>query len=113
MYKLSIRVLKKALKDNPGKTFTNKQGQTVTIEEVAQGLESVVKWIHPELTTEDIVRVVRCERCQHYKTYKKKGAFKATPFKACELDMKRRPPMFYCRDGESVETEDWDNEKPR
>lgn len=100
VYRIAIKVLKRSSKENPEKTFTNQKGETVTIQEVVSGLESVVKWIHPEITTEDIVRVVRCKKCRHYKTYKKKGAFKATPFKACSLDMKKRDPMFYCGSGE-------------
>lgn len=100
VYRIAIKVLRRQQKENPSKTFTNQQGETATIQDVVSGLEGVVKWIHPELTTKDITKVVRCKKCRHYKTYKKKGAFKATPFKACSLDMKRRDPMFYCGDGE-------------
>lgn len=103
VYKIAIKVLRSKQKETPNKTFTNKDGCTVTIQEVLSGLENIVKWIHPELTTEDIARVVRCKKCRYYRTYKKKGAFKATPFKACSLDMKRRDPMFYCGSGEVKE----------
>lgn len=103
VYKLAIRVLKKQAKECPSKSFTNSSGETVTIKDIADKMETVVKWIHPELYTDDVACVVRCKKCRFYKTYKKKGAFKSVPFKACCKDMKKRDPMFFCAEGERLE----------
>ena len=56
-------------------------------------------WAYPELSTEDIVRVVRCAKCKYYKQYKKKGDPKAAPFYACSLNMLKRAADFYCGEG--------------
>lgn len=56
-------------------------------------------WAYPQLTTEDIVRVVRCKKCKHYKKYKKKDDRKSVPFYACSLNMIKRPEDFYCAEG--------------
>lgn len=72
---------------------------------VAKDLSSLLSWISPELECNDIVRVVRCKNCSYYRRFKKKGAFKSTPFYACKLDMSRREPEYYCKDGMARETE--------
>lgn len=56
-------------------------------------------WAYPQLTTEDIVRVVRCKHCRYYKKYKKKDDRKALPFYACSLNKVKRPEDFYCGEG--------------
>lgn len=56
-------------------------------------------WAYPQLTTEDMVRVVRCKKCKNYKKYKKKDDRKSQPFWACSLTKIKRDPDFYCKDG--------------
>lgn len=56
-------------------------------------------WTYPHLTTDDIVRVVRCQKCKFYKKYKKKDDRKSPPFYACSLTKTKRNPDFYCKDG--------------
>lgn len=56
-------------------------------------------WAYPHLTTDDIVRVVRCERCAYYKKCRKKGDIKAVPFYMCSITKTKRPPEFYCKEG--------------
>lgn len=68
-------------------------------DQVVKELESLIGWISPELECSNIVKVTRCKSCSNYHRYKKKGAFKAVPFYACSLDMKRRDPEFFCKDG--------------
>ena len=100
IYKLAIKLLKKQAAENPGKTFTNSAGEKVSIKQVAEELNKVTQWMYEELRTEDIEKVVRCKYCKHYKKYKKKGALKAVAFYACSKDMKKRDPMFFCKDGD-------------
>lgn len=100
LYKLAIKLLKRQQAENPQKKFTSPSGEVVYIGDIVNALEKVVSWIHPELSSDDIAKVVRCNRCKHYKTYRKKGAFKPQTFKACCLDMRPRDPMFFCKDGE-------------
>ena len=100
IYHMVIKVLRKQAKDCPGKGFTNSSGKRVTIEELANSLEDVVQWMYHDLNTKDITKVVRCENCINYKKFRKKNAYKANEFYACRLDMKRRDPMYYCKDGE-------------
>lgn len=111
VYRLAVKLLKKMAKDNPGKSFTNSAGEKATIDDVANELDKVSKWLYRDFYTEDIDKVVRCKKCKHYKKYKKKGAFKARVFQACSKDMKKRDPMFFCKDGEErLEAKNWDTE---
>lgn len=99
VYRLAVKLLKKIAKENPGKSFTNSAGEKATIEEVVNSLDKVSKWVYKDFYTEDIDRVVRCKRCKFYKKYKKKDGFKSQVFQACSKDMKKRDPMFFCKDG--------------
>lgn len=66
---------------------------------VMEELTRLKGWAYPHLTTEDIVRVVRCAKCRHYKKYKKKDDRKSQPFYACEIDKVKREPDFFCKRG--------------
>lgn len=111
VYRLTIKLLKKMAKENPGKSFTNSSGEKATIEEIAYALDKVSKWLYKDFHTEDVDRVVRCKRCKFYKKYRKKNGFKSQVFQACSKDMKNRDPMFFCRDGEEkIETKNWNTE---
>ena len=88
VYRLAVKLLRKMAKENPGKSFTNSAGETATIEDIADALDKMSKWLYKDFHTEDIDRVVRCKKCKFYKKYKKKGAFKAQAFQACSKDMK-------------------------
>lgn len=71
-------------------------------EEATQVIQELLRlkgWAYPHLTSDDIVKVVRCKRCKHYKKYKKKNDRKSQPFWACSLTMLRRDPDFYCGEG--------------
>ncbi len=68
-------------------------------ESIIQGLERLRDWAYPDLSTEDIEKVVRCKRCRYYKRYKKKKDRTAAPFYACSLTRTKRPEDFYCKDG--------------
>lgn len=102
VYKLAVKLLKKMAKETPGKSFTNSAGEKVTIEEIADALDKVSKWLYKDFHTEDIDKVVRCKKCKFYKKYKKRGEFKPKAFMACSKDMKRRDSMFFCKDGEEL-----------
>lgn len=102
VYRLAVKLLKKMAKENPGKSFINSAGEKATIEEVADALDKVSKWLYKDFHTEDIDKVVRCKRCRFYKKYKKQGEFKPKVFMACSKDMKRHDSMFFCKDGEEL-----------
>lgn len=111
IYRLAVKLLRKMAKENPGKSFTNSEGERATIDDVADELDKVSKWLYKDFHTEDIDRVIRCKKCRYYKKYKKKGAIKASVFWACSRDMQKRDPMFFCKDGEEkFETENRDTE---
>lgn len=100
-YQIAIKLLKRQAKDSPSKSFTTSNGEQVTISDVADSLSSVLKWIHPELCSEEITLVTRCKNCKHYKRFKKKGdLLKPRTFYACVKDRQRRSPEFFCKDGE-------------
>lgn len=70
--------------------------------EAAQVMDDLTRlkgWAYPHLTTDDIVKVVRCHRCKHYKKYKIKDDRKTQPFYACSLTRIKRPPEYFCKDG--------------
>lgn len=70
--------------------------------EAAQVMDDLTRlkgWAYPNLTTDDIVRVVRCRRCKHYKKYRLKNDRKTKPFYACSLTKIKRPEDYFCKDG--------------
>lgn len=108
IYRLAVKLLRKMAKENPGKSFRNSAGEKVTVEDIADSLDKISKWLYKDFHTEDIEKVVRCQKCKFYKKYKKKDTFKPQVFQACSKDMKQRDPMFFCKDGEErLETKDW------
>lgn len=96
---IALKVLKQQYKVTPNRTFS-KGSETLSLKSVIDSLERLVDWCCADLDTSDITKVVPCSKCVHYKRYKKKNVFKAEVFRACELDMKRRQPNFYCKDGD-------------
>ena len=100
MYKLAVKLLRKLAVKTNNKGFKNSDGEHVTISDVADNLEHIANWMYPELSTEDIAKVVRCKKCRYYKKYKKKGTLKGAAFYACSKDMQKRDPMFFCKEGE-------------
>lgn len=96
---ISLKVLKTQSKATPNKTFS-KGSETIPIGAVVNSLERLIGWCSNDLDTGDMVQVVPCAKCIHYKRFRKKNVFKATVFRACELDMQRRQPDFYCKDGD-------------
>lgn len=73
--------------------------------EVANRLEKVLHWTYPDLSTEDIVKVIRCKDCMYYKKYRKKSPYKSVAFYACSLTKTKREPTFFCKDGEYLGNE--------
>lgn len=107
VYRLAVKLLRRMAKENPSKSFTNSAGEKATIGDIADDLDKVSKWLYKDFHIEDIDKVVRCQKCKFYKKYRKKGAFKPQVFQACSKDMKKRDPMFFCKDGEEgFETKD-------
>lgn len=103
-YKLAVKLLRRQAESNPKKTFTSPDGEKVTIADVADKLETVSKWVYPELSVDDIELVVHCRNCRYYKQFKKKGdLLKARAFFACTKDMSHRDPEFFCKDGDRKE----------
>lgn len=100
IYRLAVKILRRVAKEQPSKTFTNKQGDTVSISQVVDVLDRAWQWMYPELSTDDIAMVVRCKHCKYYKQYRKKNDIKSKPFYACSLTSQKRDPMFFCKEGE-------------
>lgn len=99
-YRIAIKVMIKMKSLYPNKTFNGGNGEQITLDEAIHMFERVVDWVYPALDSDDIEKVVRCKNCIHYKKYKKKGDFKSQPFYACSLNKVKRPPNFFCKDGE-------------
>lgn len=95
---LAVKLLSMQAEKNPAKTFT-KNGKTMSITQVVESLNELRSWLYPDLVTEDVCKVVRCKRCMYYRKFRTKG-MKSQEFMACKLDMKKRDPMFFCKDGE-------------
>lgn len=68
---------------------------------VTKELSKLKFWAYPDLTTEDMVAVVRCKDCRYYKKYKKKDTFKPEVVYACSRTKLKRSKEFFCADGES------------
>lgn len=99
IYKVAIRCLKQLYKENPNKTFHNPQGESLTLKQVITELSQVAAWMYPELSSDEITKVVRCKNCQNFRTYKQKGALKPRPFQACRYNLDQRDPEYYCKNG--------------
>lgn len=99
IYRLAVKLLRNMAKENPGKSFTNSAGEKATIDDIANELDKVSKWLYKDFYTEDIDKVVRCKKCKYYKKYKKKDDRKSPPFWACRLTKIKRDPEFYCKEG--------------
>ncbi len=95
----AYRVAIKTLEGLPDKSLVSKTGKRVTIHEVAGVLRTVAHWCYPELSSEDIQKVVRCEKCEHYHHYRRKSEYKSPIVYMCDIDKVRRPPDFFCKDG--------------
>lgn len=76
--------------------------QSTEATNLVKELSKLKDWAYPQLTTADMVRVVRCRKCKFYKRYKKKGDPKAVAFYACSLDKKKRDEDFYCGEGKEA-----------
>lgn len=99
-FDISIKLLKQVSKDNPGKSFTNSQGERASLEDVIASLKKLSQWVLPSLDSNELVKVTRCKDCIYFKTYKKKDDPKARPFQACSSNRSQRDPMFFCKNGE-------------
>ena len=100
MYKVTLQVLRKQLKETPDKIFTGPSGEKVSLKDVYSYLKQISAWVYPELSTDDVSRVTRCKKCKHYKKYRKKGSANRATFMACELDKQLKDPLFFCGRGE-------------
>lgn len=101
LYKLAVKILDKEAKQNPKKTYTNKDGEKASISDVIAMLERAYQWMYKELATDDVTLVVRCRKCKYYKKYRKKDSIKSMPFYACSLTKQKRDPQFFCADGDT------------
>lgn len=97
---LALKVLKQEAKANPGKSYINSDGEKATVEDVIAAIQKLSAWVWPDFTSEELVKVVRCKNCLHFKQYRKKDDPKAPPFRACSSNRNQRDPDFFCRNGE-------------
>lgn len=100
LYKLAIKLLSRLEKEEPKRSYTNKAGESATVTDVIDTLKKTSSWMYPDLSTDDIAKVIRCKNCKYYRKYKKKGDLKSSAFYACSQDMRKRPPDFFCKDGD-------------
>ena len=94
-----VKLLISKEKENPGGAFKTPQGE-IPYKQAIEGVRRVRDWCFPELNANDIQLVTRCQRCIHYKKYKKKGSLKPVFRYLCEIDKAQRPPDFFCANGE-------------
>lgn len=86
-------LIKKELQQNPEKQY-KKKGRTISLKDVLDLFDRLISWVYPELTDEDIVKVMRCKQCRHHK--KVKGD-KYNTFKwVCALNGEPREDSEYC-----------------
>lgn len=94
--KIAVKVLKEL---PPERSFRNAAGQKATPAEVVQSLQKLIKWAYEDLDSDEMELIVHCGKCQYYKKYKKKGAFKSNVIHMCSLDKIKREPSFFCKLG--------------
>lgn len=103
VYRLTLSSLKGLTKADPDKVYHDKTYGDYTCAELISGLSSIINWIHPELSASDVVKVVRCKDCTHYKRYRKKRDIKSSPRWLCDLDKLQKASDHYCKCGEERE----------
>ncbi len=98
--RITVKLLKQVEAENPQRRFKNAEGEKVLITDVLSSMSKLSEWVDHELSSDELVKVVRCKQCRYYKKYRKKDAYKQATFYACSKDMQKRKPDFYCGDGE-------------
>lgn len=81
----------------------NRQMQSLqmTYKEVSNEISALLGWACPTIETDRLKMIIKCEKCKHYKKFKKKSDPKRA-VRLCEIDKSARRPDFYCADGEEL-----------
>lgn len=96
-FQIARKLIKQELERNPDKQYKRPSGQTLALRDVLTCFERLIAWLYPELTDDDLVKVVRCKHCRHYK--KVKGE-KFNTFKwVCALTQENRKENGFCDRG--------------
>lgn len=64
--------------------------QKLTYKSILEGVEKLIHWVHPELESESLVKVICCKDCQYWQ---KKNSM-------CLKTELKRNEGFFCKDGE-------------
>ena len=90
-FQITKWLLQKELEANPEKRYKKSNGQVFYLKDVLVMFNKLVSWVYPDLTDEDIVRVIRCKRCIHHKKINGKMC--------CSITGKAKENAGYCDEG--------------
>lgn len=96
-FKISIAMIKKELKVNPEKQYKRSSGEVIKLKDVLSCYLRLSDLLYPELTDNDVVKVIRCKKCRHY--CQVEGAKKTQRVWACGLSGERTPADGFCHKG--------------
>lgn len=99
MLRLAVKLLREKAKEQPKRRFINSSGQKAEIGEIADHISNLASWVYPDLSTEDITKVVRCKNCKYYTEYRSKATYQHTTYMACSQTGVEHPPEYFCADG--------------
>lgn len=99
MFKISLKIIKKQLKESPDKCFVNSKGDSIRLDDVAAEMKKVLNWLYQPMDTGDIQKVVHCSGCRFWVTQKEKEGYLTKNYKVCKLDNLKRDPDFFCKAG--------------
>lgn len=107
----AYHVLHRYARQNPHKVmkvpFTDNEGDyrvlQVSVDEAAEGLNSLIEHVYPQSESERYKLITRCKECEYYKTLRSKKNPRLTK-KYCKKHGIEPKPDFYCA---SALEKDW------
>ena len=94
---ISMLMIKKELRDNPDKQYRKKSGITIKLKDVLNCYSRLLDILYPDLTDNDIVKVVRCKNCGH--RCKVPGPKPTQKIWVCSFSQERTPDDGFCHKG--------------
>lgn len=88
------------VRDELAKTPSKKSGD-MSYKELCNEISALLGWACPEIETDRLKKIIPCRKCVHYKKFKKRSESKRAML-LCSIDMSKKDPDFYCKDGEEI-----------
>lgn len=102
---MTFRACLELLEKQPKGTTLTAGKTKVDCAEAYDALNRLTGWCFPGLNSDRFEKVVRCQECEHYRKFRKKGAPKKSAQYLCAINKSRRDPNYFCADGRERSTQ--------